>query len=212
MAFFNATTGRWTLFPTSTVPYIDVTLPYFDVSNGSVVWFNEHYGNRMAEICCNRTELTEYSLSNPPAEEGTQIGNALTISQAQSGVWFTEWTADKVGFVNASYVPNFSVTLGDANGTINVQRGSSARLDVELSGNSTRPISFQFSDSEQATGIPKNINFTVSPESKPSLNGSVQVTVTITPSDGAQAGRYIAVITATDGLLSRSVYLELDVQ
>ena len=66
MEFYNEKTMQWQPYPTSTVGYVPITLPYFDVSNGTTVWFNEHFGNKLAEICCNRTSLTEYSFSDPP--------------------------------------------------------------------------------------------------------------------------------------------------
>jgi streptogramin lyase len=213
MAFFNTTTGRWTLYPTSTVPYIAFTLPYFDVSNGSVVWFNEHYGNRLGEICCSGRSLTEYSFSDPPAKTGTQIDNTLSIAPGKDRIWFTEWTANTVGFVNSSYVPGFSIKASGLNGTtVNLQRGSSAQFSVELSGRSTRPLSFQFSDSEQASGAPKDINFSASQAPETSLIGTQQVAVTIRTSASLQPGRYVAAITVTDGLVSRSIYLLVDVR
>ena len=80
MAFLNFTTGRWTIYPTSTVPYTPWVLTYFDASNGTAVWFNEHYGNRMGVIYDNATQLTEYNVSNPP------LYNLTTITDPTSGV------------------------------------------------------------------------------------------------------------------------------
>lgn len=210
MAFFNATAGRWILYPTSTVPYIAYTLPYFDVSNGSAIWFNEHYGNKLGEICCHGSELTEYSFSDPPATEGMQIDNALTISQAQDRVWFTEWTANVVGFANASYVPSFSIKPESANGTtLAVQRGAAARTGVEVSGSSSEPLSFRFSDSELPSGTPNDLNFSASQPELSALNGSQLVTIAVSVSAETPVGQYTALITVTNGLVSRSIYVEI---
>jgi len=212
MAFFNATAGRWILYPTSTVPYIAYTLPYFDVSNGSVIWFNEHYGNRLGEICCHGGELTEYSFSDPPATEGTQIDNALTITQVQDRVWFTEWTANVVGFASTSYVPSFSIEPESENDTtIAVQRGATTQIQVAVSGNSSEPLSFRFSDSEQPSGTPKNINFSAGQADISAFSGAQHFAISIRVSTETPPGPYMALVTVTDGLVSRSVYIEIDV-
>jgi hypothetical protein len=43
--------------------------------------------------------LTEYSLSNPPANKTAQIDNALTFALGKDKVWFTELTANYIGYV-----------------------------------------------------------------------------------------------------------------
>jgi hypothetical protein len=44
------------------------------------VWFNEHFGNRMAVFDLPDKTLTEYSLSDPAAGNMSQIDNALTFA------------------------------------------------------------------------------------------------------------------------------------
>jgi uncharacterized membrane protein len=208
MALYDTTAKQWKLYPTSLVSYVPWTLPYFDVSNGSVVWFNEHYGNRLGEICCNRSSLTEYSFSNPPVENISQIDNTLTIALGQNRVWFTEWTANYVGFVDSTYQPTFSVSLS-GNATLRLQPGSTTRMELELRGESSKNLSLQFSDSEQVNGTPKEISIAASPPTVASLSGEQLVTVMITASKNAPPGQYNALITVTDGLVYRSVYLTI---
>ncbi len=211
MDFYDAKTMQWQPYPTSTVGYVSATLPYFDVSNGTTVWFNEHFANRLAEICCNGTSLTEYSLSDPPASSIGTIDNAETIALASDRVWFTEMTADYVGFVSDSYNPPFSISLA-SNSTIAMQPGSTAQVQLKLDGTSAAPLSWQFADSEQFTGAPKNITF-AGPGQGFSLNGAAQgavnATVTLSVSQETPPGHYEALITVTDGLIYRSVYLEI---
>lgn len=205
MAFYDESMKQWNLYPTSTVGYISWTLPYFDVSNGSVVWFNEHYGNRLGEICCNNSELTEYSFSDPPARNGSAIGNALTIAQAGGRVWFTEWTGDYVGFVDTSYKPSFSTSLNSSS-TVEAQRGATISVRLELSGESSKNLTLQFSDSEQASALPKNLSFTSSIKGLASLDRTQPVAVTISVGEDTPPRQYTALSTVTDGLVSRSVY------
>ena len=211
MGFYNAKTTQWQAYPTSTVGYVSVTLPYFDVSNGTAVWFNEHFANKLGEICCNGTSLTEYSLSDPPASSISTIDNAETIALASDRVWFTEMTADFVGFVSDSYNPPFSISLA-GNSTVGMLPGSTTQVQLKLSGTSPAPLSWQFSDSEQFSGAPKNITF-AGPGQGFSLNGGAQgwvsASVTVGASQSTPAGRYEALITVTDGLVYRSVYIEI---
>ena len=72
------------------------TLPYFVDANGSEVWVNEHYGNRMALIDPANGSLVEYSESSTPVN-GNTIGNALTFALGGGRAWFTEWTGERPG-------------------------------------------------------------------------------------------------------------------
>jgi len=211
MDFYDSNTAQWQAYPTSTIGYADVTLPYFDVSNGTTVWFNEHFANKLGEICCNGTSLTEYSLSDPPASSIGTIDNAETIALASDRIWFTEMTADCVGFVSDSYHPAFSISLAN-NSTVGMQPGSTAQVQLKLSGTASAPLSWQFSDSEQFSGAPKNITF-AGPGQGFLLNGTttdgVRLSVSISASRDTPAGRYEALVTVTDGLVYRSAYLEI---
>ena len=120
-------------------------------------------------------------------------------------------TADYVEFVSDSYNPPFSISLA-SNSTVKMQPGSTAQVQLKLSGTSPTPLSWQFSDSEQLSGAPRNITFT-GPGQGFSLNGTAQgavsATVTVSASPETPPGQYEAPITVTDGLISMSVYMEI---
>jgi len=86
----------------------------------------------------NRT-LTEYSLANPPINNGSQIENALTFALNSNGskAWFTEWTANYVGFVDASTNPSFSLRTLNAS-AMSLAPGGAARLKVRPEGMSAQ--------------------------------------------------------------------------
>ena len=217
MVFYNATTSTMTDYPLSSVSYSPVDLTYFDVVNGSTVWFNEHYANRIAMISGNGSFLTEYSESDPPVDNFSNIDNALTIAMGAHVLWFTGWTANVIGFVNASYVPPFSVSLagGATNSTITVPAGGSTTVQVEIAGHSSGNLSLQFSDNERYDGTPKMLSFAPGGGSNgtaiPPLSGSETTTIDISAAKNATAGDYIGAITVTDGLIYRSVYVHIDV-
>jgi streptogramin lyase len=209
LAFENLKSGNWTLFPTSSVGYVGTTLPYFVETNGSIVWFNEHFGNRMAVVDSSGKTLTEYSLSDPAAVNMSQIDNALTFALGGGRAWFTESTSDAIGFVNASYRPSFSISANESS-VLSVQRGDSSNVQVDLLGNSSSPISIQLSDSS-STASGANVTMQTDKNELSSLAGNQSLDVSVHVGAGAAPGRYTLLITATDGLISRSVYVELSV-
>ncbi|MDA4115642.1 MAG: hypothetical protein OK442_03700 [Thaumarchaeota archaeon] len=210
LAFEDLKSGNWTFYPTSSVGYIGTTLPYFVETNGSLVWFNEHFGNRMAVIDSSEKTLTEYSLSDPAAANMSQIDNVLTFALGGEKAWFTESTSDAIGFVNASYRPSFSISANESP-VLSVQRGGSGNVQVDLQGNSSSPISIQLPDSTSPTLAGTDITLHTDKSELASLAGNQTIDVGVDVGSGATPGRYTLLITATDGLISRSVYLELSI-
>ncbi len=210
LAFYELQTGRWTVYPTSSVGYIGTTLPYFVKTNGSLIWFNEHYANRIAVMDFQSKTLTEYSVSDPPATSMPQTNNPLTFALSGGRVWFTELTGNKVAFVDGSYRPSFSLSV---NGTssISLRRGANATLGVDLIGASSSPLSLVLSGQGVAHSSSGNVTMHADMQSVESLNGTLTVAVNIGVSPGAAAGKYTLLVTATDGLISRSAYVELSV-
>ena len=217
MAFFNSTTSAWTIYPTSTVPYVPWTLTYFDAANASAVWFNEHYGNKIGVIYDGATRLTEYSVDNPPISNFTTVLsdiNTLTVGLGDNRLWFTQWTTGVVGFVNTSYSPPFSVsvasaTAGSANPTLTIPAGTSTQLRLQLTGQSSGNLSLQFSDNEFNNGTARSITFTPSVVSLPSLSVTEVQVVNISVASSLAPGDYIAAMTWTNGLILSSVYVAI---
>lgn len=209
--FLNLTDGIITTYPTSTINYTNTVLPYFIRANGSAsVWFNEHYANRIAVIDLAKGSLTEYSESNPPAKNATQIDNVLTFALGKSGAWFTSFTGNFVGYVDASFKPGFSVALGSSR-VLELRPGQATNVTVHLAGESTQPLSVEFSDSESSSAVPKNITFIPSMKTIPSLHGEQELTITLRTKGNIAPGTYALLVTIDGGLIRRSVYLTLRV-
>lgn len=212
MAFLNATTNQWTIYPTSTVPYVPVVLTYFDGSNGTAVWFNEHYSNRMGVITGDGRYLTEYSITNPPIFNITTIlenYNMVTMGLATDGAWFAAATAGIVGFVNGSYHPPFSISTNST--SVQLAPGGSTTVGVQYTGNVPGSnLSLQFEDNENQTGTPSQISFTPGTVST-SQSGTSSFVLTLSATNTLQPGTYIGGITVTNGSIYRTVYVTIDV-
>lgn len=210
LAFETLKSEGLTAYPTSSVSYIGTTLPYFVETNGSLVWFNEHFGNRMAVIDSSDMSLTEYSLSDPAAVNMSQLDNALTFAVGRGDAWFTESTSDAIGFVDASYRPSFSISSNESSG-VSAHKGGSSNVRVDLRGNSSIPLSIQLSVSTLPTSAGANVTLRADRSGVDSLSGNQTINVSVDVGSTATPGRYTLLITATDGLVSRSVYVELSV-
>jgi hypothetical protein len=179
-------------------------------SNGSLIWFNEHYGDKLARIDLRDSSLTEFSLSNPPATDGTNIGNALTFGLGNNGVWFAQWIANYVGYLNPSYRSPFSASVvGDRN--IQLSPGKTQTVELSVQGHSSSNLTVKFSDSEQDSAEPNLIHFAADTTTIPSLQGSTTFKVVLSAARNLAPGQYTALATVSDGHESSSVYLTLEV-
>ena len=211
VASYNFTAKSWSYFPTSFVLWDGspvTTLPYFVNSNGSEVWVNEHYGNRIAVIDPANGSLAEYSESDHPVD-GTTITGAETFAVGGGRAWFTEWFSNGLGYVDPDYDPGFYTSIA-GNGTVTVNPGSTTSVDLLVHDTTHQgALNLTFADSESFVSKPANLTF-----SAPSLPtsvpiGTATVPVTITALNSLKPGTYWAILTATDGLTYESSLLKV---
>jgi hypothetical protein len=210
LAYYNFATHLWSQYPTTPVSYVQTNLPYFVAANGSLVWFNEHYANRMAVIDTTRGLLTEYSLSNPPANKTTEIDNALTFALGKDKVWFTELTANYVGYVNASYHSSFSFQPA-TNSNLQLAAGHKTSIKLVLEGTDNETLKVTSTDSETLALGPQHIALNLSEAELGNLNGQATVTLSIASSQSTVPGEYTVLVSVTDGLVTQGIYLRLSV-
>ncbi len=212
VASYNFTTKAWSYYPTSYVTWDGspvTTLPYFVNSNGSEVWINEHYGNRMAMIDPANGSLSEYSESDHPVN-GSTIVSALTFALGDGRAWFTEWFGNGLGYVDTIYDPGFYTSVA-GNSTVVIDRGSSASVDLVVHDTTHQGgLNLTFADSEALTSTPENLTFSVpSTAVSPPAGGESSVTVTVAALESLKPGTYYAILTATDGLTYESSFLKI---
>jgi hypothetical protein len=160
-------------------------------------------------IDTERGLLTEYSLSNPPANKTTEIDNALTFALGKDKVWFTELTAGYIGYIDTSYHPSFSFLAADAN--LQLATGHETSIALILEGRTDRNLTITSSDSETRTSRPQSISLNVNEAEVRILNGQATITLNVAATTTMIPGDYTLLISATDGLVSRGVYLTLSV-
>jgi streptogramin lyase len=214
LEFYNFTDKSLTTFPTSTVGHAPTTLPYFVKSNGSLIWFNEHYADRIGVINTAQGTLTEYSVVERRPTSLGNVSDTETFDVGGNRVWFAQLSSNAAGFVDAAESPDFS--LRALNGTsgnkaLALHPGDKVDLELNLTGRSSASTEFEASDSETQYSTPKIITITAEQSVIPALMGSQTVSVTISGGPTVLPGKYTILVTATDGLLSAPVYIPLDV-
>jgi virginiamycin B lyase len=209
LAYYRFGSSSLMQFPTTPVSYIKTTFPYFVAANGSLVWFNEHYANRIGVIDTERGLLTEYSLSNPPANKTTQIDNALTFALGRNRVWFTELTAGYVGYIDATYRPSFAFQR--VNASMQLVSGEKTTVTLSLQGESDMNLTAISSDSETLASRPQSIFLSFSQTQIRPFQGQEIMTLTVSASTTAVPGQYELLVSVTDGLVCQGVYVSLTV-
>lgn len=212
VASYNFSTRAWSYLPTSFVLWDRspvTTLPYFLISNGSEVWINEHYGNRIATIDPSKSSLVEYSESDHTVN-GTTITGTETFAVGGGRAWFAEWFSNGLGYVDLGYDPGFYTSIA-GNSTLTVDSGSSASLTLVVHDTTHRgDLNLAFADSESLVSRPANITFSVPSVSvSPPSGGESTVTVTVAASHSLKPGTYWAILSATDGLTYESSFVRI---
>jgi len=181
---FNPANGMLIHYPTHTPP---ASVYPISIPNGLLidsqgrVWFCEHGGNSIAYYDPAESSMVEFPIPSGP------IATTLWIALAPNGdVWFTEWTANKIGVVHTNLAIPFTVHL-DAN-SLDLQEGQETSLTATVDilqpteGNGTWNASW-------SSYNPTDISATFSPR-YPLFNSSSVMTVQISISSTTAPGNY----------------------
>jgi streptogramin lyase len=210
LAFYDLARREWTIYPTSTVSYIDTTLPYFVRANGSRIWFNEHFADRIAVIDFASQSLTEYSIQNERPTNISKITNTLTFALGRQRVWFAEYTGNTIGSIDPSYDPRLSISLEGSN-NLRIVPGGRMNFTLSLTDAERPPLSLQAADSERPTSVPHLIRVTPTPENLTLSESPQPLPLTIEVDGSTKPGSYTVLLTVSDGHVYRSIYLEVQV-
>ena len=211
IASFNLTSSVWTVYPTSTINYTDVTLPYFVRTQGSLVWFNEHLANKIAVLDPTSGTLTEYSESDPAVSTANAVQQDLTIATGTGGLWFTSSSGDYIGFVDQTKGPGYDVSVDAGANRIALAPGGTSRVNVSLTGTWPSQLRVYVSDSERRNSFPNLISIVPSRMSVPPSSSSTTVGFAVTAGAGTPPGSYVVALTFSDGLVWKTAYVYVDV-
>lgn len=218
---YNFKTRQVNRYPTALHPIQISTLPYWleEDLGGKGVWFNEHRGNRIAFFDFSSRTLTEYEVPTRNIQGG-YIANVLTIAADPNDVnkvWFTELTEDKIGYVDRSVPVPFEIRTADKQ--VVVEKGQTAQINIEVTRNPeaqlfNNTLSFNASSSAVISGVLLNatVNFLPSLIDLSKIDGTQAVVMLELKNEGIQKGQHILAVSATDGAVIKTVYLDLVVE
>jgi streptogramin lyase len=218
---YNLKTQEVKRYPTALHPIQISTLPYWLAQDpdGKGVWFNEHRGNRIAFFDFSNHTLTEYEVPTRNPQMG-YIANVLTVAADptnENRAWFTELTEDKIGYVDKSRPIPFNIQASEKEQIV-IEKGQTARVDIKITRNPdvelfNNTLSFNVSSSVVTSGVLLNATANFSPNviDLSRVNGTQAVTLEL-KDEGVQKGQYVLAISASDGAVIKTVYLELVVK
>jgi virginiamycin B lyase len=186
------------------VPANAVSWPYWMQRDGNDnIWFNQHAGNKIGKFDIKSQTLTEYWIptqnnkleSCPPGAQTCGIANAIQFSVGpQNEVWFSEWSENKIGRVDAGAQVPFSVSAPEQ---VTVSRGGNVEVKVDISAQKAFEGDMIASATFVPTGQLGNSTGIFSQQSiSVGAGGSKQVSFVLTPASEVVPGQYMLMIGA----------------
>jgi virginiamycin B lyase len=192
------------------------TLPYWMKKglDNSII-FNEHIGNKIGIFHPSNQTLVEYWIPSqnklfgqcPPdsPENSCGIGNILQITNESNkqAIWFTEWSENKIGYVDTSIPLPFSINSTE--NEISLSPGESKEIKFQINSytdSSLRPISSSTLTPSGNLGT----SYGVFSENSINLktNESKEISFVFTLSNDVAIGNYVLMLGAEDDTISIS--------
>lgn len=216
-------------FPTSQNAYHVTTLPFWirEGSGGKVLWFNEHTGSRIAFLNITEKTMIEYEIPSRPSDGYVVYPLNIAVDAADGKkLWFSEWNTDKIALLDSSIPVQFDlrsdvdkVILSSNNG---IAQQSTAIINLEISKNiykspwpaNNHNIVFLNASSsmDPAAGLVNmTANFSTDTVDLTKVKETEQVQLLLR-NYSASPGNYTLGISATDGTVIKSIFLDLVVE
>ena len=202
--------GKVTRYPTSQNNFHTTTLPFWirGVDNPKVLWFNEHQGNKIGCFDVSNKTLVEYSIPSLPKDG--YLTYPLNISQDphdEKTLWFSEWNTDKVGVIDGNVPIPFELNLNTTQ--IVLSHNKTGVVDLKITGNAHYSELLSLNASSSITPTAELGNLTVKFSSNvvdPSHDGIVKLFLN---NGGVTPGNYTVGISASDGFVTKTKFLDL---
>ena len=199
------------------------TLPYWMKKglNNSII-FNEHIGNKIGKFYPENMTLVEYWIPSqnkqfgqcPPdsPENSCGIGNILQITNEiyKRFIWFTEWSENKIGYVDTSIPLPFSITTTEKEITLNPGESKEIKFNIKAhTDSSLHPISASTFTPSGNLGASYGIFSENSIKLK--KGDSKELSFVFTLSNDVAIGNYVLMLGAEDDIISISKAILINV-
>ncbi len=205
---FNPMSHALTRYPTGAITAYSYSIA---IPNGLMmdghgrIWFSEHWGNRIGYFDPSTQTMAEFPIPTGP------ISTALWVALAPNGnLWFTEWSANKIGVLHAELPVPFSLSVSQYQSQLAAGQETSlsisAKTSQEIVGNGTFRASW-------STYEPSEFQVAFTPQPYPSFTSLAETPseAQIKVSSRVSPGNYTLSIGIDAGLVlvSRMVQVEV---
>jgi virginiamycin B lyase len=192
------------------------TLPYWmkKGQNNSII-FNEHTGNKIGKFFPDELKLVEYWIPSQNKlfgqckpdlpENSCGIGNVLQLTDEtyNRSIWFTEWSENKIGYVNTSIPLPFSIKTEHNEITLTPGESKEIRFEINAHNDSSlHPITSSTLTPSGDLGT----SYGIFSENSIALkkDESKEISFVFTLSNDVAMGNYILMLGAEDDIISIS--------
>lgn len=200
-------------FPTSQNIFHATTLPFWirGINNGTDLWFNEHEGNKLAYFDTVNKTMLEYNIPSRP-QDGylTYPLNIATDPNDEMVLWFSEWNTDKIGKINGHMQIPFSISVDTNKVILSTDASKETVVNLEVNGQSPysmNQVVINASSSVAPAAGFGDIDVRISPSTLDL--SSVHKAQLFLQNYAAPPGNYTLGISASDGLVVKTIFLDL---
>ena len=210
---YDLDTGKLIRYPTSQNNFHTTTLPFWirGIEHPNILWFNEHQGNKIGCFDLQNETLVEYTIPSVPKDG--YLTYPLNISQDprdEKILWFSEWNTDKVGMINGhipipfEIIPSKKEIVLDSN-----KPDDTINLEIQGDLHHSNPVFLNASSSITSTAELGNLTARFTSDMV-DLSHDRQVLLSL-HDGGVSTGNYTVGISASDGYVTKTVFLNLTI-
>lgn len=217
---YNMDKNNLERFPTAVNSQHSTTLPFWvrHSLGGDGIWFNEHTGNRIAFFDVKNEVLTEYEIPSRPVDGFVVYPLNIALDPTDNNkIWFSEWNINKFGVLDTNISAPFDIRVDSDIITIDSDQTAELVFDVtktsgQLPENNTK-ISFSASSSMSPNSELVNMTAKFSPSTidLSEINQSAKITLVL-QNNGTKQANYTLGVSATNGVVTKSVFLGLEIR
>ena len=108
------------------------TLPYWNLIRDDHLWFNEHEGNAIAYFDIENATLVEFKIPTGSEIWGNTSNPLKFVVDNFGSAWFTEWTENKLGFLDNNNLKNLPIELNIPESSISLDRETLDKKTVRV--------------------------------------------------------------------------------
>ena len=209
---YKLSSGDIVRYPTSQNIFHATTLPFWirAASDGKGLWFNEHEGNKLAYFDISNGTLTEYNIPSLPKDGCLTYPLNIGVDPYDDRkLWFSEWNTDKIGLVDRNTPVQFGISA-DVKRIVLENTSKENIINLEISGQNPRNFNRVYLNASSSITSTAGFGNMKAKFSSDVLDLSLTHTAQLfLQNHGVPSGNYTLGISASDGFVTKTIFLDL---